>query len=126
MISLYEQLLNDIHCLGIKIDFSLDLKPFSKSYLGRYFIKSSKVRVYVYENKLCTFARPYGEILFTLIHEVIHHIQHKNPYFVRAAGVMHNEQFHRLNNHYRLLAREMRLTERRCYIDKNEIQVTSD
>ena len=122
---LYSVLIEDISSLGIATDFKLELKSYSKSYLGRYVVKSSKIQVYIYENKSCTVIRPYKEILNTVIHEAIHHIQHKNPDFKRIKGVMHDEEFYKLHEQYKSLALAKGLTERRCFIFENEVKIES-
>lgn len=97
---LYHRLTKDLTQIGINIDFTLELKPFSKTYFGRYDPNSNKVTVYVYEDKSCTRLYDYESILMTSIHEAIHSIQWHDESFVRRKGVMHNADFYRLYNKY--------------------------
>ena len=114
MQELYCRLLSDLQKVGIKDDFSLELRPYSKTYFGRYDPNSNKVTLYVYEDKSCTNLIKYEDLFMTLIHESVHSIQWHDQFFVRRKGVMHDTEFHRLFNEYKdkaksiLLMREIR------------------
>ena len=114
MQELYHRLLTDLRKVGITEKFDLILKPFSKTYYGRYDPNVDRVTIYVYEDKACTRAYKYEELLLTLVHEAIHCIQWHDKSFVRRRGVMHDADFHRLYNMYSdraksiLLMREIR------------------
>lgn len=97
---LYHRLLADLQIIGITADFTLELKPYSKTYYGRYDPNINKITVYVYEDKDCTTLTPYKELLLTTIHEAVHSIQWNDKSFVRRKGVMHNTDFHRIYNGY--------------------------
>jgi hypothetical protein len=111
---LYHRLLRDMKALGIPTNFTFELKPYSKTYFGRYDPNLNKVTVYVYEDKSCTKMMSYEEILLTSIHEAVHSIQWQDKSFVRRKGVMHDADFYRLYNMYSdraksiLLLREVR------------------
>lgn len=111
---LYHRLLKDMKSIGIPVDFTFELRPYSKTYYGRYDPNSDKITVYVYEDKSCTKMTSYTELLMTSIHEAVHSIQWKDKSFVRRKGVMHNADFYRLYNMYAdkaksiLLLREVR------------------
>ena len=111
---LYHRLLIDLRKVGITVVFNLELRPYSKTYYGRYDPNVNKVTLYVYEDKACTKMTKYEELLMTLIHEAVHCIQWHDKSFVRRKGVMHDAEFHRLFNMYKdkaksiLLLREIR------------------
>ena len=97
---LYHKLLTDLKTLNLPIDeVDIVLRPYSKTYYGRYFPNTQKIYVYPYENEAGEFMK-YSDILCTAIHEMVHHIQHQDPNFKRRRGVMHNPQFWKLYNHF--------------------------
>lgn len=100
MQELYHRLLSDLKQVGIKPSFTLELRPYSKTYYGRYDPNLDKVTVYLYEDKACTKLTEYEELLLTTVHEAVHAIQWHDKSFVRRKGVMHNADFHRLYNLY--------------------------
>lgn len=100
MRDLYHKLLSDVRKCGITEEFVLELKPYSKTYYGRYDPNKNKVTVYVYSDKECTTLMDYQELLFTVIHEAVHCIQWHDKSFVRIRGVMHDAEFYRLYSHY--------------------------
>lgn len=114
MQELHHRLLTDLQKVGINENFSLELRPYSKTYFGRYDPNINKVILYVYEDKSCTRYLKYEDLFMTLIHEAIHCIQWHDKSFVRRRGVMHDAEFHRLFNEYKdkaksiLLMREIR------------------
>lgn len=100
------RLIFDLAHIGMPIDeVDLVLRPFSKTYYGRYFpvYDDKKVRpkihIYPYANKEGEIMK-YDSILETAIHELCHHIQYTSGSFVRNRGVMHDPQFWKLYNHY--------------------------
>ena len=93
---LYHRLIQDLTRVGIEINFTLELKSFSKTYYGRYDPNSNRITVYIYEDKSCTHMYPYEDILMTCIHEAIHSIQWHDESFIRRKGVMHDADFFRL------------------------------
>lgn len=109
MQDLYHRLLKDMKAIGIPTDFTLEIKPYSKTYFGRYDPNSNKVTVYVYEDKDCTRMMSYEEILLTSIHEAVHSIQWNDKSFVRRKGIMHDADFFRLYNMYSDKAKSMLL-----------------
>ena len=100
MQELYHRLLRDMRAIGIPLNFTFELKPYSKTYFGRYDPNSDKITVYVYEDKSRTRMMSYKDILLTSIHEAVHSIQWHDQSFVRRKGVMHNAEFFRLYNMY--------------------------
>ena len=100
MQELYHKLIGDLKRVGITPDFTLELKPYSKTYYGRYDPNTNKVTVYIYEDPECRRLTNYRDLLLTLIHEAVHSIQWHDKNFVRRKGVMHDADFHRLNNMY--------------------------
>lgn len=100
MRELTHRLQQDIRAIGITVDFDLELKPYSKTYFGRYDPNINKITLYVYEDKKCTKEVPYKELLLTAVHEAVHCIQWSNKSFVRRKGVMHDAEFYRLLGMY--------------------------
>ena len=99
MKALRQRLLNDLMTLGIDTKgFELVLRPFSKSYYGRYLPKTKKVFVYVYADKELNSLYPYEQLFRTVLHEVVHHIQWSSSEYVRVKGIMHDEEFYKLYN----------------------------
>lgn len=122
---LKNRLLSDLSRLNLPVcEVDLFIRPFSKTYYGRYFpvyneeeVKP-KIYIYPYENKeedLMT----YDKILETSIHEFCHHIQYTSGSFVRNKGVMHDTQFWKLYNHYTDRARKYQLLEENLYEKTN-------
>ena len=100
------RLLFDLSQLNMPVDeVDVFIRPFSKTYYGRYFPIYDKVdvkpKIYIYP-----FANTkedlldYDLILKTAIHECVHHIQYSSGCFVRNKGVMHDTNFWKLYNHY--------------------------
>ena len=114
MQELHHRLLTDLRKVGINESFRLELRPYSKTYFGRYDPNVDKVTLYVYEDKSCTRYIKYEDLFMTLIHEAIHCIQWHDNTFVRRKGVMHDAEFYRLFSEYKdkaksiLLMREIR------------------
>lgn len=101
LIGLKERLLSDLRTLDIDTKgFELSLRPFSKSYYGRYDPKTKTIIVYAYSDKGLTNLYPYGQLFETLVHEVVHHLQWVNPEYVRVKGIMHNEEFYKMYNKF--------------------------
>ena len=109
MQDLYHRLLKDMSSIGIPTTFNFELKPYSKTYYGRYDPNLDKVTVYVYEDKSCRRMMRYEDILLTSIHEAVHSIQWKDESFVRRKGVMHNTEFFTLYNAFSDKAKSMLL-----------------
>lgn len=98
---LYNRLISDLQSLGIPFDFKLDLRPYSKTYFGRYNPNNNKMTLYIYEDKQCTKLYSYDKLLDTLIHEFTHYVQHKDPKFKRLKGVMHDSNFVKMFNSFK-------------------------
>lgn len=100
------RLLSDLSHINLPVDeVDLFIRPFSKTYYGRYFpvydekLTRPKIYVYPYENTDEDLMN-YDMILETAIHEFCHHVQYTSGSFVRNKGVMHDTQFWKLFNHY--------------------------
>lgn len=110
IVDLQHRLLSDLRRLSLPIDeVEVFLRPFSKTYYGRYFPAydetQPKIYVYPFEDKRGTLLN-YQTILETTIHEFCHHIQYASGH-QRVRGVMHDTQFWQLYNHYMKRARTM-------------------
>lgn len=109
------RLLSDLSHINLPVDeVDLFIRPFSKTYYGRYFPVYNddearpKVYIYPYEN-VEEDLMDYSTILQTAIHELCHHLQYTNDSFVRLKGVMHDTQFWKLYNHYMSRAEKFQL-----------------
>lgn len=106
------RLRKDLSEIGLDVNFTLSLRPYSKSYFGRYDILSNTIILYVQENRKGDMYS-YEDLLLTTIHEAIHCVQWNDPEFKRVKGVMHNPEFKKLYSLYsdkakaRLLFKEM-------------------
>lgn len=97
---LQDRLISDVACLGLDLDFDLELRPYSKNYFGVYNPNNDKIVLYVYQDRNKKHLYPYWTILSSFIHEIVHYIQWNDPNFVRNKGVMHDTQFYGLYNSY--------------------------
>ena len=100
MKELHQNLMRDLKAIKVPVLFNLSLKPYSKTMYGNYRPKQKKITLYVYQDINQTRIVPYEELLLTLVHEAVHSIQWEDSTFVRKRGVMHDAEFHRLNNKY--------------------------
>lgn len=107
MRELKHRLLKDVREVGITVPFDLEIRPYSKTYYGRYDPNTNKITVYMYEDSDCTTEVPYKELLLTTIHEAVHCIQWSSESFVRRKGVMHDTEFYRLLNLYTVRAESL-------------------
>ena len=93
------RLQHDLSVLNIDVKgFEIVLKPYSKSYYGRYMPKYKRVIVYLYEDIQLQNQYSYEELFSVTLHEVVHHIQWSDPNFERVKGVMHNAEFYNIYN----------------------------
>lgn len=99
MQDLESQLKDDLSKIGLDVKFKLSIRPYSKSYFGRYDVIADTVILYVWETPNGDLY-PYIKILLTAVHESIHHKQWNDPNFKRIRGVMHDPEFKRLYNKY--------------------------
>lgn len=120
MQELRDRLLKDLRVLGIKNEFTLILRPYSKTYFGRFDPNTKEIVLYVHMDSECKRQYPYSELLDTAIHEAVHSIQWSDENFVRVKGVMHNPEFYKLYNHYSGKAKALQLLERVKYDTKVE------
>lgn len=95
----------DLHDIGLPVEeVKLSLRPFSKTYYGRYFPsidKDIKPTVYIYpycNDKGVMYG--YDTVLYHSIHEMCHHLESSMPFWKRYKGVMHDPLFWKLFYHY--------------------------
>lgn len=100
MQELHSRLIKDLSKVGVKTDFTLVLRPYSKTYYGRYDPNKNVVTLYVYQDPTLNRMYSYETLLLTLIHEAVHCIQWHDNSFVRVRGIMHDEEFYRLYGRY--------------------------
>ena len=93
------RLRNDLSKIGLDVKFTLSIRPYSKSYFGRYDVASNTVILYVQKIRGGDMYS-YEELLLTTIHEAIHCLQWCDPKFKRIKGVMHDLEFKRLYSLY--------------------------
>lgn len=91
-------LIADLTALCNVAGFELILKPYSKSYYGRYIPKHKRIVLYVYKDSNLQELYSYEELFSTALHEYTHHIQWCDPNFKRVKGIMHNAQFYEIFN----------------------------
>lgn len=108
---LLHRLLSDLRALKLPVDdVDVFFRPYSKSYYGRYYPATKKLRARMFIYPLANTRGDlldYDTVLTTAIHEFCHHIQYSSG-FTRVKGVMHNEQFWQLYNRYTSKAQELR------------------
>lgn len=95
MQELESQLRQDLKKIGLDVEFNLSIRPYSKSYFGRYDIASSTIILYVYKTPKGSMYS-YEDLLLTTIHEALHCKQWHDPKYKRVRGVMHDIEFKRL------------------------------
>lgn len=111
---LKNKLLNDLKKIGICTnDFDLVLKSYSKTMYGNYSPRHKRITLYVYSDVDCLREFSYNDLLHTLIHELVHHLQYQDPEFKRIKGVMHNPQFYVKYNYLVRRARVLKLLKKR-------------
>lgn len=97
---LKKQIKHDLLKIGMKIDFELELRDYSKTYHGRYDPEKSKVILYVKDKQNNYLA--YNVIITHAVHEAVHHLQWKHDdSWERKYGVMHDEEFENLFSEYK-------------------------
>lgn len=107
MPTLKDNLEEDLKKLGLPLT-KIVLLPYSKTFFGQYFPQKGEIRIYIYKDEEHNYRYTYDEIMCTLIHEVIHYIQYKDPDFVRYKGIMHDTDFHMKYNFYKNKYLEMK------------------
>lgn len=118
---IYYRLVSDLRNLKLPVDeVELHIRPFSKTYYGRYFPShesDEKPRIFIYPftNKKNTECDSYNQIVSTAIHEMVHHLQYTSPNFTRYKGIMHDTQFWQLYHHYMNRAIKLEIVEVRTY-----------
>lgn len=95
MQGLEAQLREDLLKIGLDVTFSLSIRPYSKSYFGRYDVATNTIILYVQKSPDGEMYS-YEELLLTTIHEAIHCKQWSDPKYIRLKGVMHDTEFKRL------------------------------
>lgn len=109
---LQNRIVKDLVSIGVPVSFELIIKDYSKSFYGCYRPNTDRVYLYYYEDKECSTPYSYEHLFKIAVHESVHAIQWNDPDFVRAKGVMHNEDFHRMFEQYMCLAKELVFRER--------------
>ncbi|MBO8161121.1 MAG: hypothetical protein H0Z24_05745 [Thermosipho sp. (in: Bacteria)] len=104
---LEKRIRKDLEKLGLPLDFKLDVRGYSKTYNGRY--NPNNDTVVLYSLRKNGELREYDVLLKIVIHEVIHHYQWKHTDYKRVKGIMHNEEFKRLEQYYLDKAEELGL-----------------
>ena len=94
------KILSDLKNIGIKCDFDLVIRPYSKTMYGYYSPKHRRVVIYLYRDLDCKNEYNYMDLVKTSLHEVVHHLQWKDPSFIRLKGIMHNTNFYIMYNYY--------------------------
>lgn len=117
MSTLHEQVLEDMKAVGLPTDFTLVMKPYSKTFLGRCDPNTRKIILYVYEDQEQTKPYPYANLLLTAIHEGVHHLQFRREDYKYCKGIMHNAEFHKLNAEYGNRAKALLLLREVTYHD---------
>ena len=106
-IALKRALIADLKRIGIySSDLMLELRPYSKSYFGRYYIERRLIVLYVYRDKEQEKPFDYIDLLSTAVHEACHHLQWTDPNFLRKKNVMHDKEFWDLWNTYMSIYRD--------------------
>lgn len=105
--SLYTNLIQDLKSIGIEGDFTLILKPYSKSWFGAYRPQQKSITLYIYKDIECTQLYSYKELFLTLVHEAVHYLQWSNPYHTRLKGIMHDHEFHTMYSNYSGKAKDL-------------------
>lgn len=113
-------LLSYLQKIGIKADFKLVLKEYSKSLYGRYNPNTKTIFLYVFADSTLSTSYSVWDLLKTTIHEACHFEQWSDPSFVRHKGVMHNTDFWGRYNKYVALADELLTNQEKgvCYINE--------
>ena len=101
MSEVQDRIVEDLNRMGVLRNvtgYSLSVKTYSKTCFGRYYPRTDNIFVYLYEDTALTKERPYDELFRTVLHEITHYIQYHDAFFIRARGVMHNEEFYHILN----------------------------
>lgn len=122
--TIYNRLVFDLGLIGLPVnEVELKLRPYSKKYFGNYYVsydeKKPKVVLYIYEDERRSKYYSYDSLLDTAIHEMCHHLQWRDPNFVRVAGVAHDSVFYKYYDMYIRKAKEMEVMQIE-YSGKNE------
>lgn len=104
---LQNRIVNDLITIGVPISFELIVKDYSKSFYGCYRPNTNRVYLYYYEDEECSTPYSYEHLFKIAVHESVHAMQWNDPNYVRVRGVMHNEEFRALFEHYMCLAKEL-------------------
>ena len=102
---LRERLLNDLSKLDIPVDeFTFELRAYSRTLYGNYIPKGYRNRekacIRIYPFKQVGEVYPYADLLITAIHESCHHLQYRNPDYIRRRGIMHDAEFYKFLQEY--------------------------
>lgn len=93
--------------LGIPTDFKLRLRGYSSCYKGRYNTVEKEILLYHLEEDGSLIEL--DELYDTIRHEALHHYQWVyDDTFTRVKGVMHNEEFKRLEQAFKWKANQLK------------------
>ena len=92
-LDLIAELLSRLEKIGLYLNCRVVFRPYSKSYYGRYMVKTNVIVLYLYKDPECTMLLPINELFKHLIHEGVHCKQYSDPLFIRYHGVMHDIGF---------------------------------
>lgn len=100
VVDLSFRLKKSLQDLGIQHDFEMVLRPYSKTFFGRYESSNNRMILYLFKDPELRKLYSYKQLLRTAIHEACHLIQWKDPNHVRKKGIMHDVKFYQLEKYY--------------------------
>lgn len=89
------RLRKDLSNIGLDVEYNLSLRPYSKSYFGRYDVATNTIIIYVQKTPKGGMYS-YEDLFLTHLHEALHCKQWSDPNYKRLKGVMHNLEFKKL------------------------------
>lgn len=103
---LHRLLMKHLKDVGLPTDFTLRLHGYSEYYNGRYNTDTREVLLYHLEEDGSLVEL--DDLFATLRHEALHHFQWVHDHtFVRFEGVMHDDNFYRLEKEYSRIAKKL-------------------
>lgn len=109
---------NDAEKLGVKVDYTLRLRKYSRKNFGTYNPRTHVVTLYVFQDEQGQVPYTYEELFHTLLHEIVHCMQFSELGFVRIKGVMHDAEF------YHVL-RDLESRAPRVLQDRRDVEIES-
>lgn len=106
--SLLDILYQHLRDVGLPTDVSIELRGYSSNYEGKYDTVKQLIILYHLDEEGSL--RDLVELLPILRHECIHHYQWKyDKNFTRVKGIMHNQEFLRLEKFYNFKAERLNI-----------------